>query len=82
MFYLDGTHEKEEPFDYEQYKKNLEMDMEAYKMLLDTNATGEVREHAKEQLESLERLNSILKAIWEDDPADFFEYYTDEDENE
>ena len=80
--FLDGKYEIDKPFDYEQYKKDLQMDMAAYKLLLNTNATGDVREHARDQLDALEKLHSVLKAIWEDDPADFFEYYTEEDENE
>lgn len=84
--YLDGTYvytttyNIEEPFDHDNYVNKIEETIEMYRAILDGNATGEVREDAKEQIDSLENLKLIIKAIWEPDSSDFFEFNTEEDE--
>ena len=59
----DGSINKEEPFDYEEYMTSVQKEIDALRSL-DEYVEGI---ELQQSIDSLEKLQKILKAIWEDD---------------
>jgi hypothetical protein len=76
-FYLNGEWERDEPFDYDQYVKDIAKEREDYLLLLGS-LDEEEREEAKQAIESLDKLKDILKAIWEGDGDEYIENYEEQ----